>query len=157
MSSNSHPDTSSSQFRAIFDAALVEYTRKTGKNIDADPLTAKLRTCTSPSGVYAVLQEQAQKFDEFRNGGRKGRIMEKLKPIVDVLLTLSNGGALGNGIDLVSTRPRSLFSRRFHTHILQKFPPASAIIAGIGLLLAVRISFPLTSSTDMTKIRPLRA
>ena len=111
MSSNSHPDTSSSQFRAIFDAALVEYTRKTGKNIDADPLTAKLRTCTSPSGVYAVLQEQAQKFDEFRNGGRKGRIMEKLKPIVDVLLTLSNGGALGNGIDLVSTRPRSLFSR----------------------------------------------
>jgi len=83
--------------------------------------------------------------------------MKRLKPIVDVLLTLSNGGALGNGIDLVSAMLRTLFCRRFLTHILQKFPPASAIIGGIGLLLAVRISFPLTSSTVLTNIRPLRA
>jgi hypothetical protein len=109
MSSDAHPDTSSSQFRAIFDAALVEYSRKTGKNIDADPLTAKLRTCTSPSEVHAVLQEQAQKFDQFRNGGRKEQIMKKLKPTVDILLTLSNGGVLGNGIGLVCARLRALF------------------------------------------------
>ena len=108
MSFNSRPDTSSSQFRAIFDAALVEYTQKTGKNIDADPLTAKLRTCTSPSEVHAVLREQAQKFDEFRNGGRKEQIMKKLKPTVDILLTLSNGGAPGNGIGLVRARLRAL-------------------------------------------------
>ena len=83
--------------------------------------------------------------------------MKKLKPIVDVLLTLSNGGVLGNAIDLVSARLRTLFCQRFLTHILQKFPPASVIIAGIGLLLAVRISFPLTSSTVVTKTRPVRA
>ena len=157
MSSNSHPDTLSSQFRAIFDAALAQYTRKTGKNIDADPLTAKLRTCMDPSEVYAVLREQAQNFDEFRNGGRKEQIMKKLKPIIDVLFTLSNGGVVGNGIDLVSSRLRSLFCGRFLTYRIQKFPPANAIIAGIGLLLAVRISFPLTSTTDVTKLRPLRA
>ena len=105
-----HPGSSSSQFRAIFDAALVEYTRKTGKNIDADPLTAKLRTCTSPDEVHAVLREQAQKFDEFRNGGRrKEQIMKKLKSTVDILLTLSNGGVLENGIGLVHDRLRALF------------------------------------------------
>jgi len=146
-----------SSFQAIFDTALIEYARKTGKDINADPLTARLRSCTSPSEVHAVLREQAQKFDEFRNGGRKEQIMKKLKPIVDVLLTISNGGVLGNSIDLVSARLRTLFCERFLNHILQKFPPASAIIAGIGLLLAVRISFPTTSSTIVTKIRPLRA
>ena len=93
-----------SSFQAIFDTALIEYARKTGKDINADPLTSRLRSCTSPSEVHAVLREQAGKFDEFRNGGRKEQIMEKLKPIVDVLLTLSNGGVIGNGIDLVSAR-----------------------------------------------------
>jgi len=146
-----------SSFQAVFDAALIEYAGKTGKDINADPLTARLRSCMSPSDVHAVLREQAGKFDEFRNGGRKEQIMKKLKPIVDVLLTLSNGGVLGNGIDLVSARLRTLFRRRFLTRILQKFPPASAIIAGIGLLLAVRISIPLASSTVVTEIRPLRA
>jgi len=93
-----------SSFQDVFDTALIEYARKTGNDINADPLTTRLRSCTSPSEVHAVLQEQAQKFDEFRNGGRKEQIMRKLKPIVDVLLILSNGGVLGNGIDLVSAR-----------------------------------------------------
>jgi hypothetical protein len=96
-----------SSFHAVFGAALTEYARKTGKDINADPLTARLRSCTSPNEVHEVLQEQAQKFDEFRHGGRKEQIMRKLKPTVDVLLTLSNGGVLGNGIGLVSARLRT--------------------------------------------------
>ena len=83
--------------------------------------------------------------------------MKKLKPTVDILLTLSNGGALGNGIGLVRARLRTLFCERFLTHILQRFPPANAIIAGVGLLLAVSISIPLTGSPFVTKTRPLRA
>ena len=100
-----------SSFHAVFDAALVEYARKTGKDINADPLTARLRSCTSSIDVHKALREQAQKFDEFRNGGRQGQIMKKLEPIVDVLLTLSNGGALGNGIGIVSARLRTLICR----------------------------------------------
>lgn len=92
----------SSSFHAVFGTALIEYARKTGKDISADPLTARLQSCTSPIGVHEVLQEQAQKFDDFRNGGLKEQIMRRLKPTVDVLLTLSNGGVLGNGIGLVS-------------------------------------------------------
>ena len=93
MSSSSHIEASSSQFKAIFDAALNEYSRKTGKDIGSDPLTAKLQSCESPDEVHGVLQEQSQIFDEFRNGSQK--IMRKLKPAVDILLTLSNGGVLG--------------------------------------------------------------
>ena len=145
-----------SSFHAVFGAALVEYARKTGKDINADPLTTRLQSCASLIEVYKVLQEQAQKFDDFRNGGRKEQIMKKLKPTVDVLLTLSNGGVLGNGIGLVSTRLRTHLCKRSLTYNLQKFPPANAIVAGIGLLLAVRISFPLISSTVVTKIRPPR-
>ena len=146
-----------SSFQSIFDAALAEYARKTGSDINTDPLTVRLWSCTSPIEIHAVLQEQAQKFDDFRNGGRKEQIMKKLKPIVDVLLTLCDGGVLGNSIGLVSVRLRTHFCRRFLTHNLQKFPPASAIVAGIGLLLAVRVSFPSTRSTVVTRTRPLRA
>jgi hypothetical protein len=95
-------DTSSSPFQAVFDAALNEYSRKTGKDIDSDPLTAKLRSCKTSSEVYGILQEQAQMFDDFRNGDRGVQIMRKLKPTVDILLQLCNGGVLGEGIGLVS-------------------------------------------------------
>ena len=101
---NSHLDTSSSPFQAVFDAALNEYSRKTGKDIDSDPLTAKLRSCKSSNEIYGVLQEQAQLFNDFRNGGRGVQIMRKLKPTIDILLKLSNGGVLGEGIGLVSAR-----------------------------------------------------
>jgi len=50
------------------------------------------------------------------------QLMRKLKPTVDILLSLSNGGDLANAVSLA-------------------FPPAGTIVAGIGILLAVRISF----------------
>jgi hypothetical protein len=104
MSSNPHLNASSSPFQDVFDAAVNEYSRKTGTAIDSDPLTIELQTCGSSNEVYELLQEQAQKFNEFRNGDRVTQIMRKLKPAVDILLKLSNGGVLGEGIGLVSAR-----------------------------------------------------
>jgi hypothetical protein len=109
MSSSS---TSSFQFQAIFDAALNEYSKKTGKDIITDPLTAKLRCCTSPDAVLNVLQEEAQAFNDFRNENRKVQLMRKLKPTVDILLALSNNGVLGNGIGSVSTQIRDVVCGR---------------------------------------------
>lgn len=111
MSSN-HLDTSSLQFQAILDAALIEYSQKTGKDIITDPLTAKLRCCTSPDSVLNVLQEEAQAFNDFRNGNRKVQLMRKLKPTVDILLALSNSGVLGDGISLVSAQIRDILCGR---------------------------------------------
>jgi hypothetical protein len=105
MSSNSHLDSSSSlQFKAIFNAALNEYSQKTGKDIVTDPLTAKLQCCASPDAVLNILQEEAQAFNDFRNGNRKGQLMRKLKPTVDILLALATNGALGNEIGSVSAQ-----------------------------------------------------
>ena len=102
MSSSSHPGPSSSRFQAVFDAALNEYSQKTGKNIVTDPLTAKLQSCRSPDDVHDVLREQVQAFNEFRNGNGRVQLMRKLKPTVDILLSLSNGGNLANAVSLVS-------------------------------------------------------
>jgi fungal STAND N-terminal Goodbye domain len=101
MSSNS---PSSSPFQAIFNAALKEYSQKTGKDIATDPITAKLRSCSSPDAVLNVLQEEAQAFNDFRNGNRKMQLMRKLKPTVDILLALSTGEVLGNAIGSVSAQ-----------------------------------------------------
>ena len=102
MSSSSHPGPSSSRFQAVFDAALNEYSQKTGKDIASDPLTAKLRSCRSPDEVHGVLREQVQAFNQFRNGNGMVQLMRKLKPTVDILLSLSNGGVLANAVSLVS-------------------------------------------------------
>ena len=104
MSSTSSLNASSSQFLSIFDAALKEYSQKTGKDIVTDPITAKFQCCSSPDAVLNVLQEEAQAFNDFRNGNGKVQLMRKLKPTVDILLALSTSGVLGNGIGSVSAQ-----------------------------------------------------
>ncbi|KAF8486223.1 hypothetical protein DFH94DRAFT_175659 [Russula ochroleuca] len=116
-SSSSHPNVSFLQFRDLFDAALREYSQKTGKDIATDPLTSRLLPCDSSDAVLSILEEQAHAFNQFRNGDRKVQLMRRLKPTIDILLGLSTSGVLGEGIGL-------------------RFPPAKAIFAGVGLLLA---------------------
>jgi len=118
MSSNSRSDSSSSQFQTIFDTALKEYSQKTGKDIVTDPITAKLRCCDSPDAVLNVLQEEAQAFNDFRNGSRKMQLMRKLRPTVNILFVLSRE-VLGNGI-AVSAQIRDIFCI-FYGRILMFF------------------------------------
>lgn len=102
----SSPNVSFSQFRDIFNAALTEYTQKTGKDIAADPITDSLLPCDSSDAVLAVLQERAHAFDEYRDGDWKVGLMRRLKPTVDILIGLSN--ILGDGIGLVRRASRTL-------------------------------------------------
>jgi hypothetical protein len=99
--SNSHASVSSSQFQGLFDAALNEYSQKTGKHIPTHPLTARLQNCDSSDTVLGILQEQAQVFNQYRNGDWMIQLMRRLKPTVDILLGLSTSGAFGEGIGLV--------------------------------------------------------
>jgi hypothetical protein len=100
-SSSSNSDVSFSHFQDLIDAALREYSRKTGKDIATDPLTARLLRCDSSDEVLGALQEQAHAFDQFRNGDWKIQLMRRLKPTVDILLGLSTSGVFGEGIGLV--------------------------------------------------------
>ncbi|KAH9995663.1 hypothetical protein BJV74DRAFT_987099 [Russula compacta] len=113
----SNARVSFSQFNDLIEAALREYSQKTGKDIPTHPLTARILRCDSSDAVLAVLQEHAHAFSQYRNGDWKTQLMRRLKPTVEILIGLSNSGVFGQVVGL-------------------KFPPAQAIFAGVGLLLA---------------------
>lgn len=126
----------SSQFNQILEAALSKYQKKTGKNILSQPLAVELRRCDSIDAVLAILQGQAEAFEQFRGGDQ--RLMEGIRLSVDVLSVLSN--ALGEGVSLVRIRKpnRGVYSDvtfLCRCSLLQK----KTILCGIGILLAVRI------------------
>ena len=92
--------TTTSNFEAIIDAALAKYTRQTGKDLRNHPLALKINQCDSAESILAIFQEQAQEFDEFRNGNSK--LIKWLQPVVTGLYTLSTNPSLRHGVNLVS-------------------------------------------------------
>lgn len=98
---NTHSSVSFSQFNDLIDAALKEYSQKTGKDIPTHPLTARILRCDSSEAVLAVLQEHAHAFSQYRNGDWKTQLMRRLKPTVEILLGLSNSGVFGQVVGLV--------------------------------------------------------
>ncbi len=82
------------QFLAVFEAALEEYMKKTTMDLKTDSLFTKLQDCNSSDSVLDILQEQADAFEQFREGDGKVQLMKRLKPFVDVLLWLSDNDYL---------------------------------------------------------------
>ena len=95
-----------SSFQALFNAALEDYTNKTGTKLLGHPLAKELDKCDSVGSISALLQAQAREFNEFR--GEDGKIMKSLKGVIHVLYTLSTRPVLGEGVGLVC--PKSLIS-----------------------------------------------
>jgi fungal STAND N-terminal Goodbye domain len=89
---------STDNFTAIFNVALNEYEKLTGKRLDTHPFAAKLESCQNPEAVSDVLRTQAQAFNKFREGDEK--LMAWLNPTIHILSTFSD--TLGGGISLVS-------------------------------------------------------
>lgn len=97
---SSAPDTTSSNFEALFDAALERYTKQTGKDLLNHPLVHRIDGCNSPNSILEILQEQAQMFDQFRNGDTK--LIKWLQPVVNGVHSLSTSASLNAGASLVS-------------------------------------------------------
>ena len=91
--------SSSTSFQGLFNAALENYENETGTKLIEHPLAKKLETCDSAESITIVLQEQAQKFREFR--GNDGKIMKFLKSSVDVLYPLFNSPIIVKVIGLI--------------------------------------------------------
>jgi hypothetical protein len=89
--------TSSSDIPTLLKMALEEYERKTGINLEEQPLTDRLSSCDTAESIISVLEEQAQEFKNYRGGNEKG--MKSLKQTVHILYTLS--GTLGDGFGVV--------------------------------------------------------
>jgi hypothetical protein len=124
----------SPELKSLFEAALNEFEKRAGSNLVRHQIIDKLVNCESADSVIDVLQEQAQAFRNFR--GDDGKLMMWLKRTVNVLYTLSTSDVVCGGISLVC-----VYSFLWHVpcniSLLQPFPPAKAIFAGIAILLGV--------------------
>lgn len=97
--------SSSSNFEALFQAALAKYSKQTGQSLVNHPLTAVLDRCDSPDAILTIFEEQARAFDEFRKGDPK--LIKWLRPLVKSLHTICTTETLCTAADLVS--PVSFF------------------------------------------------
>jgi len=120
-------------FTAIFNSALSQYQRVTGKHLETHPFASQLVSC-SPEDVSEILRTQVQVLSRSRKGDAK--LMKWLRPTVNILYSFSS--MLAEGIGLVS-HLRVIFSPYDHspTSDSQAYPPARAIFGGIVVLLGV--------------------
>jgi hypothetical protein len=100
MSSASNMAPTASNFETLFNAALAEYTKQTGKDLRSHPLADRIDSCDSPNSILDIFQEQARAFDEFRKGDTK--LFKWLRPVVNVLHAISTNAVLSDTGSLVS-------------------------------------------------------
>ncbi|KAN0130591.1 hypothetical protein V8E53_011677 [Lactarius tabidus] len=98
---------------SILVVALYEYKKNTGNDLLSHPLAIEFQRCDSIDGILAILQRQANTFEQSRDSNRG--LMKWINPSVHILYSFS--AALGDGVSLT-------------------FPPAKPIFTGIGILLA---------------------
>ena len=98
MSHQSEPE--SSNFATLFESALREFAKQTGKPWAEHPLAKQLEQCYSLESVSDVLQEQAQALTTRSRGG-DSRIVKSFKSTVSVLYMLSTNSTLRDAIGVV--------------------------------------------------------
>jgi hypothetical protein len=88
----------SSHLRVLFEAALEDYKQQTGIELAKHSLAESLQDCNSVESVTAILREQAQGFEEFRE---KNKVLKPLKKILTVLHRLSFAADFAQDVGLV--------------------------------------------------------
>lgn len=118
-------------FQPIFEKALAEYKKKTGKDLTTHPLAAEIYRCDSPEAILTIIQGKANELNNSRRGDE--RLIKWLTPTVNVLNALS--ATLGQGVGSVGSN--KLPHHRLCLINSQVFPPTSIIFSGISILLVV--------------------
>lgn len=93
---------------SILMAALDEYKKNTGKDLQSHPLSTELQSCDSVDGILAILQCQAITVEKLRDGNQG--IMKWVRSSVNILCSIST--TLGDGAGLVRPRKRTCGYRR---------------------------------------------
>ena len=127
--------SSSFTSQALLNAALRDYKDKTGSSQVDHPFAKQLQGCDSAESITTILEEQARVFRQFRD---HGKLVNSLKRLVNVFCSPLFTTVLDKVIGLVVRHKMySLVCALLLVVILQPFPPAKAIFAGICALLAV--------------------
>lgn len=94
MSPSPQTSTALSNFKPILDAALIEYKKKTGKELLDQPLAIEVQRCDTVDATLAILRDHAEAFQQLKDGDQK--FMEQIGPLTQVLFAFS--GTLGVGV-----------------------------------------------------------
>jgi hypothetical protein len=119
MSSTS--ENSSSKFNALFDEALAEYKKQTGKDLRDHPLASDIDNCDTADSLLVIFQKQAKEFKEFRDGDPK--LMKWLQPVVNGLYSLSSSTAVTIVVGLVSPNKVAVVMSVSSTPLLYRRSP----------------------------------
>jgi len=99
MSSSLQPFSAAPNFQPIFEKALEEYKKETGKDLTSHPLAVEINGCDSPQAILTLLEGKASELQKSRN--RDERLIKWLNPTVKILIALS--ATLGEGVRSVSS------------------------------------------------------
>ncbi len=136
MSNSSNTTASFSTFRSILDAALKEYKKTTGQDLQTHPLTGELDHCDFPDAILEIFQQQANALDE--TGKCNQTLMKWLNPTVHILFMFS--ATLGEGVGSVSFSELIYTVSPSITFYFQPFFCGKIIFTGIYVLLGVHFS-----------------
>ena len=95
---NPQASSSTPKFQPIFEDALKEYRRKTGKDLTTHPLAEEIKSCGSPEAILAILEGKANELNQSQSSDE--RLTKWLAPTVNVLNAFS--ATLGQGVSMVS-------------------------------------------------------
>jgi hypothetical protein len=129
--SQTQATTSSVNLESMLYDALVEYKKETGKDLQAIWLASEMKTCQHVDGVLEIIRDHANAFE--RSDDQV--LMKWIDPLAHVLYTFSD--ALSGVVSLV--RIMNVDSKGMLTLLTKAIPPAKVVLAGIGVLLGVRI------------------
>jgi len=82
--------------------ALKKYEEQTGTNLAKEPFAVMLQKCDTVERIKAAFEEQAEAFLDFKGG--EGKVIKRVRNIVDFLDSLSKNDFLGKAIDHVVVR-----------------------------------------------------
>jgi fungal STAND N-terminal Goodbye domain len=88
----------SSRLCVLFETALEDYKRQTGIELAKHPLADHLQDGNSVESIAAILCEQAQDFEKFRE---KDKVLKPLKKVLTVLHKVSSAANIAQNVGLV--------------------------------------------------------
>jgi len=144
-STSNHTTSTPSNFGALFEAALANYTKRTGQDLRKHPMATAIERCESPDSILAIFQKQSQAFDKFRNGDPK--LIKWLAPVVNGLYTISTIAVASDGASIVG-RPNSVFYYQRSLILASRLSPLqmSFFLALASFSLCVSLPLSLASS-----------